>query len=324
MPVTITNDQWDGREFLLAIEGTEGEAETLDPASHAYIIHDGESQIEVEERVLERDRPDGGGRPRVYVRRHGVVTGQVELTGAATAGDASPYSPLYRNAGHAEQLVDEAGPPEIKAADYTPVLRGFPSATAEFFHDGELQRMVGARGILESMRWSLDEFNSAGWRLMGLVEAIEEAALPANADKSAFQMPQVGTQANMTVTLDGTALDAVSLELSNGGQLGMRYGTESTLTLHRSRDWTGTLRIWRPLIADSDIRAMVRSHAQVPLVLDYEDDAAANKANLLLPTVQLGEPRRVNVDGSKAWDVPVVAVNAGLDYRLRFGGEVPA
>lgn len=321
---TITNDQWDSREFLLKLEGTEGEDAEPTPGADGYVIHDGESQIEVEERTLERDRPDGGARPRVYVRRHGVVTGSVELSGADTAGDPSPYSSLYQNAGHAEALVDEAGPPEIKAADYTPVLRGFPSATGYFYHDGELQKMLGARGILESMRFSLHEFNSGGWRMMGLVEEIEEEALPGGVDKSAFQMPSVGLQAAMSISLDGTLLDAVSVEISNGGQLGMRYGTESTLTLHRSRDWSGTLRIWRPLIADSDIRAMVRTHAQVPLLVDYEDDNAANRASLLVPTVQLGEPQRVNVDGSKAWDVPIVCVNAGLDYRLRLGGEVPA
>lgn len=322
MAVTITHDNWDSREFLLARELTEGEDANPTPATSAVILHNGESQIEVEERVLERDRPDGGAQPRVYVRRHGIVTGTIELSGAAVAGTPSPYSTVYQISGHTEVLVDEEEPDEILATDYLPILRGFPSGTGYFYHSGELQRMLAMRGIIEQMMFSIDEFNSARWRAMGEVLPITEAEVPSNVDKSAFQIPPIGNKNEMTVTLDGQELDAVSLELNNGGQLGIRYGTESTIAKHRSRVWTGTLRFWRPLIAESNIRLMCRTHAQVPLLMNYENDAVERKCSLLAPTVQLGEPRRDNADGDKIWAVPVALVNNSADYRLRFGGVI--
>lgn len=319
MPTT-TVDQWDSREALLALQVDEVTPVVPAAATAGFYIHDGESQIENEERTLNRDRPNGGSRKRKFVRKHGIVTGDIELSGAAIAGDPSPYSAVYQNCGHAETLVADAGPPIVNASDYTPILRGFPSASMWFYHSGELQKMFGGRGVLESMTWALDDFNRARMRWGGRVEAVDEADVPTNVDKTAFRDPLAGSQASMKFMLDGVEIDGFGLDLSNAGAVNFRWGSASTLTMHNDRDWTGTLKIWRPLVAESPIQQMIDSEAEIALELVYEDTQPENRASLLLPTIQMGQYRRTNQENKKAWEIPIFALNASTDYRIRFGG----
>lgn len=328
--MALTNDKFDLRAFLHKIETIEGTDATPAPATDAILLTNGEVQVQDDDLEREIDQPAGGARPRMKIRRRGTITGGIELLGNATAGQPSPFSSLLRAAGHTETLlVAAAGPPQIfDAAQYTPILTGIPSASSYFYHDGEFFQLVGSRSRLTSASMEINGIPQAETETLGKVLGISEAAVPSDVDFSAFPDPVVGTEdsttgafADMSVLLDGIALDGISVSVDLGVELAMRYSTEATRALHRARAVTGTLTIFRPEVATSDIRSMVASRAKVPLIVDYTHSTEARTQSWEFPSVQLDEPRLVNRDGDKAWEVGFVALpTAGNDdYTLTFG-----
>lgn len=328
--MALTDDKWDIRAFLDRIETTEGVDIVPDPATHAVLLSDG--QVEVREENLERtiDQPAGGAKPRSKIRRYGAITGNMELTGAATAGQEAPGSSVIQSSGHSQTLlVANPGPPEIfNAAQYRPILRNIPSSSSYFYHDGEFFKLVGVRGRFTSIAGAINAFPNAGIERMGKLLPILEADVPNNADTSRFQEPVVGTEdetagafADLTINLDGTVLEGVSFNHDPGVNMGMRFTTESTRAVHRTRAGTGTIRIFRPTLATKDIRAIVRSRARVPMEIDFLHDDDFRCLNFFCPTIQLDEPRLVNADGDKAWDIGYVALpdQGNDDYTLTFG-----
>lgn len=313
MPLEV----FDLRAFTHKIETTEGTDAVPTPAADAILLHNGSGQIQVDELERNIDNPQGGAKPYVPVRRRGMITGEIELAGAATAGAAAPIGRLLRSHGHTELL--EPGPPA--QALYTPALRGFPSASSYFYHGGELFRIVGGRGRLTSISLAINAFPKAGIELMGKVEAVQEAEVPATIDTSAFQDPIVGTEDEMSILLDGEPLEGVSLELDPGISLNMVYHTEATVSRQSLRAVTGTLRVYRPLVATADVRTMARTQAKVPLIVDYVHATPARSLFVSAPRVQIGEPQIAELDGLAVWDIPVrLLPNLGNDdYTLGFG-----
>ena len=328
--MALTDDKFDIRAFLHAIETVEGTDEVPTGPANAIQLINGEVSIQDDDLEREIDQPDGGAKPRAKIRRRGTITGSIELVGAATAGAASPYSSLIRSAGHTETLlVADVGPPEVfDAARYMPILRNIPSASSYFYHDGELFKLVGSRARFTSMTWEINGIPTAQIEVVGKVLQISEADVPNDVDISGFPEPIVGTEdqtagsfADMSILLGGVALDGVSVTHDPGIELALRYSTESTRALQRARAVTGTITIFRPEIATSDIRAMVNSRARVPLLVDFTHDDEWRNQSVLYPAVQLDEPNLVNRDGDKAWEVGFVALpdQGNDDYDLIFG-----
>jgi len=326
----LTDDKFDIRAFLHKIEATEGTDSVPDPATNAILLLGGEVSVQDDDLEREIDQPQGGARPRTKIRRRATITGGIELVGATTAGAAPPNSSLIRAAGHVETvLVADPGPPEVfDAVQYNPILKNIPSASSYFYHDGEFFKIVGSRSRLNTAELSINGIPTAQQETLGKVLEISEDDVPANVDTSAFADPSVGTEdgntgvfADMSILLDGVALDGISVNLDFGINLALRYSTESTRALQRARAVTGTMRIYRPEIATSDIRSMVNSRAKVPLLVDYAHTEEWRNQSWFAPAVQLDEPVLVDVDGDKAWDVGFVAlpVNGNDDYELTFG-----
>lgn len=304
-------EPFDLRALRHKIEAVEGTAESL-TGSDVVMVQEGSGQIQVDELERNLDRPAGGARPYVPVRRRVMVTGNFELAGAAAAGDPAPHSGFLRNCGHTEVLGETPD-----NAEYTPVMRGFPSATFWFYHAGELLRATGGRGRLTSIDLAINDYAKAGFELMGKVDGYAEEAVPED-DISAFQDPVAIIEDNLTVELDGVALEAVSLSLDPGVNLAMVYHSEATVSRQTARSVTGTLRVYRPLIATADIRSMAAAAAKVPLLVDVVTGAAAKDLSLEAGEVQIGEPQNVDIDGLLGWDIPVRLL-PGPDYILRFG-----
>lgn len=310
---------FDLRALLHKIEVTEGTDATPTPDTNAILLLDGSGQINVDELERNIDQPAGGAKPYVQARKHAVITGDVELVGAATEGTAPPIGDLLRNAGHT-QVLGEAPDNAI----YTPTLTGIPSASAWFYHGGEVLKMVGARARLTSINMSINDFPRAGVEIMGKIGALDEAAMPSGAnapDTSAFQVPIVGTDANMTIELGGFALDGISLELDPGVALAMLYHTEATLSRQSARAVTGTLRCYRPARSDINIRQLAAAAQTAPLLVDYVTGDDERDLFLTAPAVQIGEPVRADLDGLVVWDIPLrLLPDAGNDdYTLGFG-----
>lgn len=305
-------ENFDVRAMRHAIESVEGTAETLATADAVRVIN-GQGQIQSDPIVVNYDKPDGGSRPERMVRRRLTVTGEVPLLGAAASGDASVYSGLYRNFGHTEAL--NVGPPAN--AEYTPVLKG-PSATGAFDHAGELLLGTGARGRFTSLNFAINDFPKAGFELLAHVPNDPTEISAWNDDVSAFGLPIIGTEANMTFALGGVDLEFVSLSMDTGIQVGLTYHSEGVVSRHRARNVRGTLRVFRPTIAASPIRQLARTGAFSSFLLDYVTGTAADDLSLQATNVQVGEPQNVDQEGQRAWDIPV---NFTADYTLRFGSR---
>jgi len=326
----LTDDKFDIRAFLHKIEATEGvDAVPTGPANAIQLI-DGRVAINFDERERNIDQPKGGAKPKVYVNERALITGSIEMVGAATAGVASPYSSLIRSAGNTETLlVADAGPPEVfDAVQHSPILQNIPSASSYFYHDGEFFKVVSSRSRFLRASIPINDVPTVTQETLGKVLSITEAEVPGDVDTSAFPDPVVGTEdkqtgvfADLSILLDDVALDGVSAEWDFGVTLAMRYSTEATRSLQRVRAITGTLNIFRPEIADSDIRSMVRNHAKVPLLLDYQHTDGWRNQSWQFPRVQLGEPALDNQDGDKIWRVPFTALPTvgNDDYTWTFG-----
>ena len=304
-------DIFDIRAVRHKIEAVENVAETL-AAADFLRLNNGSVQIQTDTIELNRDKPDGGARPNVPVRRRGIITGEVELIGAATAGDAAPIGGLLRNSGHTEVL--DAGPPAF--AEYTPVLNGFPSATVAFNHAGELATLVGARGRLTSIDLAINDFPKAGIELLGRVSAVAEQVVPSDAVPAGYQDPPPFTEANMLVELDSTALEGVSLSLNPGITLSLAYHSEAVIARQSVRAVTGTLRVYRPLNATINLRTIAQATTKIPLLVSLDTGTAAQTLTLAATGIQIGEPQNANLDGLRVWDIPVTLVQ---DYVLSFG-----
>jgi len=309
MPVV----NFDVRALRHKIEAVEGVAEALAGADALRII-DGSGQIQRDPVTVNWDKPNGGARPFVPVRGRVLISGQTPLLGASAAGSAIVYSALARNCGHTEVLT--AGPPAN--AEYTPVLQGFPSATGFFNHAGEVLRGAGGRGRYTSFFFGINDFPRVGfeWLAKLVGDPIEEPIW--EDDVSAFGQPVVLTEDNLTVTLGGVALEFVSLTMDTGTTLSLAYHSENSVTRHGGREVTGTLKVYRPLIATAPIRQLVRTAALQPFLLDVVTGTAALDMSLEATNVQMGEPQPTNTDGLLTWDIPVTFTD---DYILRFGSR---
>lgn len=311
-------DQFDLRLMRHGVEAVEGVAETL-AATNVLRVLNGSGQIQSDNLEREIDRPASGSRPYVPIRRRVVLTGELELAGAATAGQAAPFGDFLRNAGHTEVLNTEPD-----NAEYTPAFTGFPSATAYFNHSGEVLHAVGGRARLTTLELAINAYAKAGFEFLGKVspEPTEEA-VPVD-DQSAFQAPAPITEDVLTVSVGGVALEGVSLNVDFGVTQRLVYHSEGVFTRHTGRAATGTLRVYRPQIAEADIRSMARNATLQTILFDVVTGTAASDFSFETPPAQLGEPQNVDIDGLRGWDIPVTflpTAAANDDYTLRFGSR---
>lgn len=86
------------------------------------------------------DRPGGGNNPTELVGKHIIITFDVAVSGAGTAGDAPNVGPCIRACGYAEALDEGV---DVR---YTRVNSGEEFADIYFWMDGALHKAIGARG----------------------------------------------------------------------------------------------------------------------------------------------------------------------------------
>ncbi len=308
------------RALLLKLEDTEGTDAAPTGALNALQIINGQGQIESDRLAREIDKPHFTARPFVNTRRRATLSGSVELLGAAQVGDPAPIDALLRCGAHAYTQLDDGGEPAVPTgAEYNPVSNGVPSATGWFYHGGEVMKVTGARAALTRITLAINDFAKAEFQIQGSVSAVAEAPQPTDTDYSAFQEPQPITTETFEVTVNEVKVDAVSIQLDTGAQLGMVEHSEARVTRLTDRQVSGTLRIYPPERSHLDIRALVAAHTRVP-ILATVTGAAGRNVRLELPTVQFGEPQRVDIDGVVGWDIPMTApADAGNDdYILTF------
>lgn len=303
------------RAFALKIESTEGTDSTPTAAADAVRVYDGASEVSATEQTRNEDRSTFGGKPFTLTNYVGSITGNVDLIGASSAGTAGPISALLRSCGHT-QVLDAVGPPP--SAEYNPVSSGFSSATGKFWHAGDAMKLLGGRGMLEELDFSIGSYARARFRFQGSANADIEEALPNDLDLDDWQEPLGITTETSILTVNGVNVDGRSLILRPSVDMATVEHTEARVTRHRDRLTQGELLFFKSAFASLNPDALARGHTIVALSFTVFATGSSKSVKIDVPRAQLKLPRREEVEGFMAYRVPFVALpdNGDDEYLL--------
>lgn len=287
---------YQARTMQLKIETTEGVDAVPTAALNTMRVMDLSARVESDTLDRNYDRTVFGGKAASLIRKRGIVSGMIELIGAAAAGDASPIGPLLRACGHAETLV------AVTSARYRPTSAAAESATVKANHATEVFKFLGSRGMISSYQFNVDDFPKAMFEIRGNPQTMAEAALPTDSDESAFQTPPVIVAENSVMTIDSFNVDGVGLEIRPNVAMELIHHTEGRIARHNDRVTEVTLRFFRSAYADLNIHAIAEAETPVPIAFTITTTAGKNIA-IALPAVQLLLPKAVEIQGQFAWEV---------------------
>jgi hypothetical protein len=210
-----------------------------------------------------------------------TVTFKTEVAGSGAAGTAPAWGKLLRACGMGETI--SAG---VQTA-YKPVSSAEESATIYCNYDGELHKLLGARGTW-GINFQARQHPTFDFSFMGLFVPITNAGLP-TVDLAAWIKPLPVNNSNTPAfTLHGFA--AKLLDLSLTGNVENEYrnlvGMEQVDVSDRAPQ--GSLKIEPPAIASKDYFTLARSGATGVLSLSH--GPAGNKVVLTLDQTQIRNP----------------------------------
>lgn len=251
----MAKQKFNRRLVLAKTEDTYGTDAAPDAALNAILTKNLEiNPIEGEELNRELDKGTFGNDSGTLLGQHAVVSFEIEMAGAGTAGDLPAYDPVLRAAGHAQSEDDETTPTEIY---YDPIDDDVPSLTLYFHGDKTLHKCVGSRGSL-TMTLSKRAYGYMRFEFMCLIEDIAAGTMP-DADTSAFTKPIPFRESTVDFSLFGDVRPIHSLTI-NGGQEVSFYETSENETLEqedRSSTWEATIE--HPDLSVWDIYADIRN-----------------------------------------------------------------
>lgn len=238
------------------------------------------------------------------------VSFDVELTGSGAAGTAPAWGDVLRACGFAETV--NAG----VDVSYKPVSDSFESITLHFEQDGQIHKVLGARGSM-NIEMSAGQLPMMKFTFTGLYA--QPVAGTLTADFSAFQVPLPVTEAN-TPVYNVHGYDAVAssmtLDLANDVKHRNLVNQESVIIVDRAP--SGQFVIDAPTLADKNMFALVESHNGVTTgaVQIQHGTAAGNIVQLDAPAVQLSNISHSDLDGQFAYQLDARYIPAAGDDEL--------
>ncbi|WP_271270219.1 phage tail tube protein [Aliamphritea hakodatensis] len=234
------------------------------------------------------DRPTLGNDETYHTAPHTKVTFEVEVAGSGAAGTAPAYGALLRACGFSETI--NAGTDTV----YQPVSKDFESATLYFYLDGDLHKLVGARG---SVKISLgkDGLPMMSFEFTGLRKDPGTATMPV-ADWSAFETPVAVTDGNSAFSVHGynAVMESLDIDISNNVVYRNVVGGESVQITDRSP--SGSCTIESPDIATKDFHAIIAGHELGAMTFTH-GKTPGNVVKFDMPKVQLLQPNIGDSDG---------------------------
>jgi len=206
---------WRDKTVLAKPEGTYGVDST--PAAGNAILMTNVSLAPMEGEDVNRnlEQPYFGASEDIPVGLYCTLTGDVELVGSGTAGDAPGWSPLIRACNVAETI--NAG----VSVEYDPISAGGESVAIYIPIGPTRHVMLGTRGTF-MIKLNAQGIPVLSFTLSGLF-TLPTTETPISPDYSAFQEPQVATNANTpTFTIGGTDFVLDTFELNRAGQVSRR------------------------------------------------------------------------------------------------------
>lgn len=230
------------------------------------------------------DRPTLGLEAEVNIGPYAMLSFEVEITGAGSAGAIPRYGRLLRACGWTETLDNETSPTKVEYDENDDLQ---DSVTLAFEMDGRQQILPGARGsVVKTWQKGYPFFKFTFW---GFYRRPTNATIGVP-DFTGIPIPRPVTKANTTLSVGSYSGPAMSLTIDTAMQLVMRNVMGQEEILLTDRQPTGQIVIDEPDIGDLDLfAAYIESHetlnyAAVTLI---HGTAAGNKVTFENPQVQL-------------------------------------
>lgn len=290
-----TTDRLEARHALtLKIDATYG----VDPvptgaADAVYCYYLKVTPMENEEAARKPVRPFFGADSTVIGGTKSKIEFSLPIAGSGGAGTAMPaaYRAALRAAGHS--VTNNPGVDEI----YPLVSGAFDSATAYYYDDGLLHKLLGIRGNLsrEFNHEQLPMFKFSG---VGLYTAPTDVVLPSLTFPATWVKPLVMNKVNTTFSLHG--FDAVldSLSIDDGTVYAWKDYVNSVPDVRISDRplVKGKVTVQAGLISDKDWFAIAKAGTTGALAMVH-GTTAGNRYKLDAATVLPKNPTREVKDG---------------------------
>lgn len=244
----------------------------------------------------------------------------IEFAGSGTVATAPAWAAALLPCGFAQTLT------AVVRADYTPISTAFPSATIYWYDDGVLHEANGCRGnVAVNMR--IGEIPVLSFRFTGIHVSATAASNPA-ATLTGFKQPQVITDSNTGDLTFGATHSATLAPAFVGGTVYPSQGIE--VDLGNSVNFTALLggetvdltdrgatgKCVLDLTAAQEVTLLTAVEAGTLQSVGVLHGTVANyKVGLWLPSVQLINPTKVDVNGKRmvGFDMRVLPSSTGND-----------
>lgn len=305
------------RGLALKLETTEGTDASPTALLNAFQMIDGSSAIVADAVQRNIDRPFFNSASPVYSNFRGQINGNIELVAPAVCGtdDASVNVALQIAGMAVTKTAHAAGPPVVKGLNrYNPISVAIPSATAYWWHAGNLLKVTGARANITGLAMEIGKYLTAQFALEGSLEAWTEQALPTNFDFTKFTTPPVLSTESMELLINSFAVFGKLHSIDFGNQLKTIEHTEARTAQISNKQSTFTARFFRTLQADFDPVAKWQAGDQVTIQSTVLENDGLRKTVLTTQGV-ITNFKTVNIDDDYGYEITgnLVASSAGND-----------
>jgi hypothetical protein len=238
---------------------------------------------------------------------HAMLQFEVELTGSAAAGTAPPWGVLLKGAGFDEDIDASAA-----SVLYTPIDDDHDSLAFYFFHEGNLQKILGARATSAELVFQRGQLPFLRLAYMGRYARPATAAEVAP-DFSGFRQPRPVNEANTSFTLGAETLKLEELTINLGLNTVHRDLPNSNEIIITDRRATARLVVEATKIADYDFFADLESHQGLTtLAMELvHGGSAPDKATVEASRLQYNTLTPQNSDGLTTYAIDGVIVPGG-------------
>lgn len=239
------------------------------------------------------DRSTLGGEEVINTAPSVQVTFDVEVAGSGTAGTAPAWDSIIKACG----FTDTFDSPTSQVA-YTPISESFPSVTLEFYLDGQVHTVNGARGSV-SFSLTRGQLPVMSFSFTGLYTRPSARTLLVE-DVSDYTAPVAVTESNTpTFSVFSTNVIAESFAFDMGNNVVHRNIIGSDEVLITDRNVTGSMAIQAPAIGTKNWFSDAESDSGVTTgaVQLVHGTTAGNIVQFDAPKVQLSSIAIADSDG---------------------------
>jgi hypothetical protein len=291
--------------ILAAVESTYGTDAAPTGAANALVVSN-LSINPLNAQNVDRDiiRAYLGGSEQLVGTAYVEAGFDIELVGSGTAGTPPAWGALMRAIGFAEIIT------AATRVDYVPVSNVFESVTIDWYDDGVLHKLLGARGTA-SLKMSVGEKPVISFKFVGINGGATAVAAPATT-LTAFRVPQIVTDANSgNVTFGGTHNIATAPAIAAGTEypsqgltidLGISTPFQALLGGESveitDRKVTGAVKLDLTAAQEVQFLADVKA-ATLTTVGMCHGTVAGDKVLVWMPSVQRVEPTKEELNGKR-------------------------